>query len=180
MSNKSTHSPESIQASDAAPDSRRLIKKYPNRRLYDTKTSGYITLQEVKAMVIAGVAIRVVDAKSNADLTRSIYLQILLEEETAGIPMFSEEILENFIRFYGHSMQGFMGSYLEKNVQAFLDIHKQMNEQAQSLSPEIWTQMMTNPSPFLQTMMGTYAQQSQQLLSQMQTQLLNSIGLTRK
>ncbi len=179
MSNKSTSS-DPLNVDDGLPSIIRLIKKYPNRRLYDTKTSGYITLQEVKAMVIEGVTIKVVDAKSNADLTRSIYLQILLEEETGGVPMFSEEILGNFIRFYGHSMQGFMGSYLEKNVQAFLDIHKQMNEQAKSLSPEIWSQMMINPTPFLQTMMGNYAQQSQQLLSQMQTQMLKSIGLTRK
>ena len=78
-----------------------MIKKYPNRRLYDTYTSSYITLQEIKAMVIQAENIKVVDAKSNEDLTRSIYLQIILEEEAGGLPLFSEEALANIIRFYG-------------------------------------------------------------------------------
>jgi len=87
--------------------------------LYDTHTSSYITLHEVKNMVVAGTALQVVDAKNNEDLTRSIFLQIILEEESGGVPMFSEIALANIIRFYGHSMQGFMGSYLEKMCKPF-------------------------------------------------------------
>ncbi|MEY4427293.1 MAG: polyhydroxyalkanoate synthesis repressor PhaR, partial [Pseudomonadota bacterium] len=92
----------------------RVIKKYPNRRLYDTDTSSYITLAEVKRLVMINEPFMVVDAKTNDDLTRSILLQIILEEETGGVPMFTEAVLANIIRFYGNSMQGFMGSYLEK------------------------------------------------------------------
>src|SRR5690348_1084568 len=101
----------------------RTIKKYPNRRLYDTETSTYITLAEVKKLVLANVDFRVVDAKSNEDLTRSVLLQIILEEESVqGIPMFSSEVLAQIIRFYGNAMQSMMGSYLEKSIHSFVDI----------------------------------------------------------
>eukprot|EP01036_Dinobryon_divergens_P056048 gene56048-74827_t len=93
----------------------RVIKKYPNRRLYDTETSTYITLTEVKQLVIQSAQFVVRDAKTGDDLTRSILLQIILEEETAGVPIFTEQVLANIIRFYGHAMQDFMGAYLEKN-----------------------------------------------------------------
>jgi polyhydroxyalkanoate synthesis repressor PhaR len=164
---------------DAAQVALRTIKKYPNRRLYDTHTSSYITLHEVKNMVVAGTALQVVDAKTNEDLTRSIFLQIILEEESGGVPMFSEVALANIIRFYGHSMQGFMGSYLEKNVQAFLDIQQHMSEQSKQLTPELWTQMMSQPNPFLKNVMGNYTEQSQQMLKQMQDQMFQAMGLKR-
>jgi polyhydroxyalkanoate synthesis repressor PhaR len=164
---------------DAAQVALRTIKKYPNRRLYDTHTSSYITLHEVKNMVVAGTALQVVDAKTNEDLTRSIFLQIILEEESGGVPMFSEVALANIIRFYGHSMQGFMGSYLEKNVQAFLDIQQHMSEQSKQLTPESWTQMMSQPNPFLKNVMGNYTEQSQQMLKQMQDQMFQAMGLKR-
>src|ERR1044072_6342596 len=98
----------------------RIIKKYPNRRLYDTETSSYITLQDVKMPVLEQVDFRVEDAKSKDDLTRAILLQIILEEETAGAPMFSSDMLSQIIRFYGNAMQGMMGSYLDKNIQTFM------------------------------------------------------------
>jgi polyhydroxyalkanoate synthesis repressor PhaR len=164
---------------DAAQVAVRTIKKYPNRRLYDTYTSSYITLNEVKNMVVDGTALQVVDAKTNEDLTRSIFLQIILEEESGGVPMFSEVALANIIRFYGHSMQGFMGSYLEKNVQAFLDIQQHMSEQSKQLTPELWTQMMSQPNPFLKNVMGNYTEQSQQMLKQMQDQMFQAMGLKR-
>ena len=166
-------------ASSRTPDLVRTIKKYPNRRLYDTHTSSYITLHEVKNMVVAGTALQVVDAKNNEDLTRSIFLQIILEEESGGVPMFSEIALANIIRFYGHSMQGFMGSYLEKNVQAFLDIQQHISEQSKQLTPELWTQMMSQPNPFLKNVMGNYTEQSQQMLKQMQDQMFQAMGLKR-
>ena len=102
----------------------RLIKKYPNRRLYDTRTSTYITLADVKQLVLANEEFQVVDAKSSEDLTRSILLQIILEEESGGMPMFSSNMLSQIIRFYGHAMQGIMGSYLEKNIHTFIDLQK--------------------------------------------------------
>jgi len=111
----------------------RLIKKYPNRRLYDTQTSAYITLADVKLLVLANEDFKVVDAKCGDDLTRSILLQIILEEEGGGVPMFSSTMLAQIIRFYGHAMQGFMGSYLEKNIQAFMDIQDRMAEQSKGL-----------------------------------------------
>src|SRR6185295_5416836 len=97
----------------------RLIKKYPNRRLYDTKTSSYITLADVKQMVLKNEDFQVLDAKTNEDLSRQILLQIILEEESGGMPMFSSDLLSQMIRSYGSAMQGFMGSYLEKNLEGF-------------------------------------------------------------
>ncbi|HYJ99504.1 MAG TPA: polyhydroxyalkanoate synthesis repressor PhaR, partial [Burkholderiaceae bacterium] len=94
----------------------RVLKKYPNRRLYDTRASSYITLADVKRMVLDNEPFEVRDAKSGDELTRSILLQIILEEETGGVPMFSSQALAQIIRFYGHAMQGMMGSYLEKNL----------------------------------------------------------------
>ena len=111
----------------------RLIKKYPNRRLYDTETSTYITLSDVKKLVLEDVAFRVDDAKTKEDLTRSILLQIILEEETAGAPMFSSDMLSQIIRFYGNAMQGMMGNFLEKNVHTFMDIQKRMQAQSGQL-----------------------------------------------
>ena len=149
----------------------RLIKKYPNRRLYDTKTSAYITLGDVKDLVIKFESFKVVDAKTAEDLTRSILLQIILEEEAGGAPMFTEAVLANIIRFYGHAMQGFMGAYLEKNVQAFTDVQAKLAEQSQSVTPEMWAQFMSLQSPMLKGMMGNYVEQSQSMLAQMQEQM---------
>lgn len=157
----------------------RLIKKYPNRRLYDTFTSSYITLQEIKAMVIEAENIKVVDAKSNEDLTRSIFLQIILEEEAGGLPLFSEAALANMIRFYGHSMQGLMGNYLEKNIQQFLDMQLQMAQQAQHMSPERWAQYLSNPVNSSPSILNNFSQQSNQFLIQMHEQMLKAMGLKR-
>ena len=104
----------------------RVIKKYPNRRLYDTEISSYITIEDVRQLIVEGESFEVRDAKSGEDLTRSILLQIILEEESGGMPMFSSNMLSQIIRFYGHAMQGIMGSYLEKNIQAFMEIQQRM------------------------------------------------------
>lgn len=157
----------------AEPSGLRVLKKYPNRRLYDTKTSSYITLADVKAMVLESQDFEVRDAKSGEDLTRSILLQIILEEETGGVPMFSTAALSQIIRFYGHAMQGVMGAYLEKNMQAFTDLQSQFAEQSKGLafSPEAWTQFMTGQAPVMQNLMGGYMEQSKQLFEQMQEQM---------
>lgn len=154
----------------------RVLKKYPNRRLYDSRTSSYITLADVKQMVLDAEDFVVVDAKSNEDLTRSILLQVILEEESGGVPMFSKRMLENIIRFYGHAMQGLMGSYLEKNLLTFVDLQGKLAEQSAGLydnkafSPELWTQFM-NQAPMMQGLMGNYLDQSRQLFAQMQDQM---------
>jgi polyhydroxyalkanoate synthesis repressor PhaR len=149
----------------------RVIKKYPNRRLYDTDTSTYITLAEVKQLVMAHQLFVVRDAKTNEDLTRSILLQIILEEEAGGTPMFSEAALANIIRFYGHAMQGFMGSYLEKNVQTFTDLQSQMAEQSKTVTPEMWAQFSNLQNPLMQGMMGNYVEQSKTMFEKMQEQM---------
>jgi polyhydroxyalkanoate synthesis repressor PhaR len=148
----------------------RVVKKYPNRRLYDTSSSTYITLNEVKQLVLQGQPMVVRDAKTNEDLTRSILLQIILEEESGGVPMFSEAALVNIIRFYGHSMQGFMGTALEKNVQAFTDMQTQMAAQAKALAPGLAPGLAAN-MPQLPSMMGAYAEQSKTMFAQMQEQM---------
>lgn len=157
----------------------RLIKKYPNRRLYDTQTSSYITLTDVKQLVLDNEEFAVVDAKNGDDLTRSILLQIILEEESHGMPMFSSSALSQIIRYYGHAMQGMMGSYLEKNIQAFIDIQNKLAEnskgfyEGQPFSPEMWTQFMNVQGPMMQGMMSNYIEQSKSLFIQMQEQMQN-------
>ncbi|MFM9880394.1 MAG: polyhydroxyalkanoate synthesis repressor PhaR [Burkholderiaceae bacterium] len=163
--------PSSSPATGKTKTPLRVIKKYPNRRLYDTDTSTYITLAEVKHMVMDGDQVVVRDAKSSEDLTRSIFLQILLEEEAAGVPMFSEAVLANIIRFYGHAMQGFMGSYLEKNVQAFMDMQVKMTEQTKGFTPEMWAKFIPMQSPPMQGLMGGFAEQSKLMFEQMQEQM---------
>ena len=158
------------KANAAGKPAQRVIKKYPNRRLYDTETSTYITLAEVKQLVMDALPFVVRDAKTNEDLTRSILLQIILEEEAGGAPMFTEAALANIIRFYGHAMQGFMGNYLEKNVQAFTDLQSQMAEQTKNFTPEMWTQFMSVQNP-MQGVMGSYAEQSKAMFEKMQEQM---------
>ncbi|MFS2002074.1 polyhydroxyalkanoate synthesis repressor PhaR [Duganella sp. CT11-25] len=167
--------------SSAKKNADRLIKKYPNRRLYDTQTSSYITLTDVKQLVLDNEEFTVVDAKTNEDLSRSILLQIILEEEASGAPMFSSDVLAQIIRFYGHAMQGMMGSYLEKNVQAFTDIQRKFTGTAvgggglegKPFSPEMWTQFMNVQGPMMQGMMNNYIDQSKSLFVQMQEQMQN-------
>lgn len=154
----------------------RLIKKYPNRRLYDTQTSAYITLTDVKQLVLDNQPFKVVDTKTEEDITRAILLQIILEEESGGLPMFSAAALSQIIRFYGHSMQGVMGAFLEQNIQAFMDIQDRMAEQSQGMygqqmGPEAWAQFMNVQTPVLQNMMSNYIDQSKAVFVQMQDQM---------
>lgn len=107
----------------------RIIKKYPNRRLYDTAISSYITLEDVKRLVLDRTAFRVVDARSKDDITRGILLQIISEQEEQGNPIFTSDVLAHIIRFYGDTLQGVMGNYLEKSLQAFVDQQHLFREQ---------------------------------------------------
>src|SRR5712692_2875807 len=158
----------------------RLIKKYPNRRLYDTRTSTYITLADVNKLVLQGEEFQVVEAKTSEDLTRSILLQIILEEESAGAPMFSSDVLTQFIRSYGNAMQGMLGAYLERNMQLFGEIQKRMQEQSQKLygeptkfNEELWKQFMSFQGPAMQSLVSAYMEQSRNMFLQMQEQLQN-------
>ena len=177
----------------------RIIKKYPNRRLYDTETSAYITLADVKQFVLENQVFEVQDARTSENLTRSILLQIILEEESGGVPMFSSDMLANIIRYYGHSMQGLMGSYLERSIGAFHEAQRKFQEQTQSLygtlgtgiapalgglgnlgglgkavpalDPEAWTKLMQAGAPGVPNMMGDYLEKSASNVIGMQEEL---------
>jgi polyhydroxyalkanoate synthesis repressor PhaR len=107
----------------------RLIKKYANRRLYDASQSRHITLDDIRGLIVKGEKIRVVEDKTGHDITRHLLVQVIAEQEQFGRPILSTAVLESIIRFYGNSMQGFLGSFLEKSVETFL--HQQENLQAQ-------------------------------------------------
>jgi polyhydroxyalkanoate synthesis repressor PhaR len=143
-------------ADEAATKGLRTLKKYPNRRLYDTQTSSYITLADVKRMVLSGEAFEVRDAKTSDDLTRSILLQIILEEESGGVPMFSTPMLAQIIRFYGHAMQGMMGDMLERNLLTFT---------------ELQSQFVAGANPVFPNLMGNYMEQSRTMFEKLQEQL---------
>jgi polyhydroxyalkanoate synthesis repressor PhaR len=146
----------------------RIIKKYPNRRLYDTETSTYITLAEVKDLVLQYKDFQVQDAKTGDDLTRAILLQIILEEESGGVPMFSTDMLANIIRYYGHTMQGLMGSYLERSIHAFHEAQKRFQAQAETLYGELPKVPTEVPN-----LMGGYLEKGAKAVVDMQDELRN-------
>src|SRR5258706_5348876 len=157
----------------------RIIKQYPNRRLYDTTTSCYITLHDVKKLVLDNTVFKVEDAKSKEDLTRSILLQIILEEEGGeGVPMFSSDVLSKIIRFYGNAMQGMMGNYLEKNIHTFIEIQKKLQAQSSAIygggatpNAEAWSEFLKMQGPAIQGLMGSYLEQSANAFLEMQQQM---------
>lgn len=104
----------------------RVIKKYPNRRLYDTEKSSYITLAEVHKIIKSGKDFKVVDADSGEDITRSILVQIIIDQENGETPIFTTDMLTKFIRFYDDAAQNLFGEFLEKNMQMFTEQQKQM------------------------------------------------------
>jgi polyhydroxyalkanoate synthesis repressor PhaR len=156
----------------------RQIKKYPNRRLYDTLTSSYITLSDVKEMVLQFEHFQVLDAKTGEDLTRSILLQILLEEESCGIPLLSSDLLSLIIRLYGNAMQGMLGKYLENNIHSFLELQHKLQEQSKAVfgdnpqtHSDFLAQFLNFQQPAMQSMMKAYMEQSQKMFQQMQDQI---------
>ncbi|MEY4736881.1 MAG: polyhydroxyalkanoate synthesis repressor PhaR [Pseudomonadota bacterium] len=142
------------KSSSSSKSTERVIKKYPNRRLYDTDTSSYITLTEIKNLVMDSESFLVRDAKSGEDLTRSILLQIILEEEANGSPMFTAPVLSNIIRFYGHAMQGMMGGYLEKNMQALMDLQAPMVQGV--MGANVFQQMQEHMQKQTEQFLGTF------------------------
>ena len=107
----------------------RVIKKYPNRRLYDTEISSYITIEDVRQLIVEGEDFEVRDARTGDDLTRCVMLQIIAEHEQDGEPVLSTQLLSQIIRFYGDSLQCYMGNYLERSMQLFLDEQQMFRQQ---------------------------------------------------
>jgi polyhydroxyalkanoate synthesis repressor PhaR len=106
----------------------RVIKKYPNRRLYDTAISSYITMDDVRSLVMEQVKFSIQDAKTGEDITRSVLLQIILEQEEGGEPIFSSEVLSQLIRFYGNTLQGIIASYFERSLTLFSKQQEEFRE----------------------------------------------------
>jgi len=142
----------------------RLIKKYPNRRLYDTHSSSHVTLVDIRQMVLEEQPFQVIDAKSGEDLTRSILMQIIQEAESDGEPIFSSEMLRSIIRFYG-PFQGMLGGYLEQSIQTILDIQNQAGTQ----SSQAWTDFMQKQAPVMQNLMQQYIEQSKTIFQSSQS-----------
>lgn len=140
----------------------RIIKKYPNRRLYDTELSRYITFSDVRDLVMKGIEVRIVDSSSNEDLTRATLLQIMLEEEAGGEPLFTANMLAQIIRFYGGSVQGLFTRYLEESLSLFEKQQAQVRET-----------MSGNPIDSMTEM----AQRNMDLWSEMQKSFLQSMGV---
>ena len=108
---------------------KRVIKKYPNRRLYDTTESKYVTLNDVRKLVLDGVSFCVMDKKTGEDITRNILLQIIIEQEDEGEPMFSTDVLEQLIGFYGNSVQGVAGDFIGQSLRVFRDQQQRFQTQ---------------------------------------------------
>ena len=142
----------------------RIIKKYANRRLYDTAESRYIALDDIRQLVMDGKPFRVVDAGSGNDITRSILLQIIVEQEEKGQPMLSTRLLEQIILYYGDILQAFAGTYLEKSMDAFVSQQKVLQEQMEQM-------LKLAPSSVMKDM----ARHNMEVWKSMQENLLQSL-----
>ena len=125
---------------------KRVIKKYPNRRLYDTNESKYVTLNDVRKLVLEETPFCVIDKKSGEDITRNILLQIIIEQEEEGEPLFSTDVLEQLIGFYGNSVQGMAGDFISQSLKLSIFVkHKfSLLEQTHD-SPEACNFVSTEP-----------------------------------
>ncbi|MCU7849203.1 MAG: polyhydroxyalkanoate synthesis repressor PhaR [Candidatus Thiodiazotropha sp. (ex Lucinoma kastoroae)] len=141
----------------------RIIKKYPNRRLYDTEQSKYITLTQLRQLIISGVLIKVVDSTSEEDITRNILLQIILETESGGEPLFTANMLSQIIRFYGGALQGIFGNYLEQSMGLFTAQQEQIKKN-----------MGEDPL----TTMSNLAQNNMKMWTEMQKDFFNAAGFS--
>lgn len=145
-------------------DSKRVIKKYPNRRLYDTAESKYVTLNDVRKLVLDGVSFCVIDKKTGDDITRNILLQIIIEQEEAGEPLFSTDVLEQIIGFYGNSVQGVAGDFLNQSLRLFQD-------QQQRFQAQMREAMQSNP---VSSALGELTRQNFEMWRQMQSSFFKS------
>ena len=114
----------------------REFKKYPNRRLYDIQESKYVTVADIRKLVLKGEVIRVLDSKTEKDLTRSVLLQIITEQESEGHePILTNRVLEQLIRFYGAPMQNVVSKYIEQSIKTFLEHEQNYRQRMQDFSP---------------------------------------------
>jgi polyhydroxyalkanoate synthesis repressor PhaR len=149
--------------SEHSNDNERLIKKYPNRRLYDTRDSRYITLDDARQMVVDGESFKVVDQKTGEDLTRSILLQIIMEQENHGEPLFNSAILSEFIRNNSTASRDYFTSFLEASMQMF-------GEQQSSLVDQMGQALKGSPMDFWMDM----TRKNLENLQEMQEQIFKS------
>ncbi|RKZ69357.1 MAG: polyhydroxyalkanoate synthesis repressor PhaR [Gammaproteobacteria bacterium] len=122
----------------------RLLKKYPNRRLYDTQTSSYVTLSQVYDLVRSGEEIQIIDSDSEEDITRSVLLQIILEMESKDEPLLSADVLSDLIRFYGNTVPDFFSSYLQDSLSMFASQQQQLQKSFTSNPIDAFTSMAEN------------------------------------
>ncbi len=157
----------------------RIIKKYQNRRLYDTATSTYIILDDIKQMIIDGDTIQVTDVKSGADVTRSVLLQIILEEEANHTPIFSNDFLLQIIRFYGKSFQSAISPFLEQSIDMLRQTQKRFYSQLKATYPkeaipsslDLWNEFLQDHGPQVQQNIFDYLTNSTNNFLQMQEQV---------
>ena len=139
-------------------DQPRIIKKYPNRRLYDTKKSQYVTLQQIRELVLEEIPFVVIDQKSEDDITRSILLQIILEQESETNPLFSNDNLERFIRYYNAGADIGFSDYIGKSMSFFqqqqLEFGKAVAGATRHNPMSFWTDMTQNNIDSWRQMMG--------------------------
>lgn len=156
----------------------RIIKKYQNRRLYDTATSMYIVLEDIKEYIVAGEIVKVIDVKTEQDVTRSVLLQIILEEEANGMPMFSDDFMFQIIRFYGKAFQPSISPFLENGIDLFRKMQRQFYEQA-AVNPsnnvksgvEMWNEFLAKRSSSVEHNIKEYMDNSADTFIKMQESL---------
>ena len=142
----------------------RIIKKYTNRRLYDARGSRHVTLDDLRKLIVAGEKIKVVDDKSGGDLTRTILLQIISEQEQFGTPVLSSELLEAIIRFYGNPVQEMFTRYLEQTLAGLMQQQRVMQE-------EMAKALQSPMAP-----LAELARQNMELWSKMQASMFSSFS----
>jgi len=125
---KTKRAKSGAQASEGGKNAPRVIRKYPNRRLYDTVESRYVTLADVRRLVVERVDFVVLDRKSQQDITRSILLQVIAEQEGAGESLMSRDFLSQVIRTYGSGLHDFVGRYLDESIQQFARDQRELRE----------------------------------------------------
>ncbi len=143
---------------------KRVIKKYPNRRLYDTNESKYVTLSDVRKLVLEETPFCVIDKKTGEDITRNILLQIIIEQEEGGEPMFSTDALQQMIGFYGNSARSLAGDFLRTSVHQFYEQQKRLQEQ-------VTNAMQLNP---VSSLFADAAKRNMELWQKMQESFIKS------
>jgi polyhydroxyalkanoate synthesis repressor PhaR len=149
----------------------RVIKKYANRRLYDTEISKYITLEQLKDLIVSGESIRVTDAKSGKDLTREVLLQLVAEQESAGRPILNEAILISLIRYYDHPLQKLASAYLEAAL-------GQLREHQHGLSRQM-QEFMESPADAASRLTREATRQNLEWMEKLQQSFLDAIAPRR-